>query len=417
MSRWCICAAPDGLARLRAHVLAADSEAEVLEVSDSWELRELLRGHARGASVVVGTGARGPSPVNVAAAIAADGSAGEVALVVADVSGSLRSRAKRAGVTRVMAESELAVRSPMTVQKEPRGLFGHDGGRAAEGGPCAGSGPARREGVPVVCLVSGRGGVGKTAVCAVAGHVAASWGLRVALLDLDLAFGNLYAACGAQAPADVTPAVRDGSLDVTAFGSCGAEVAERVGVWGPCALPEHAELVQPHAASLIASLTHEHDLVLVDTSSNWGDAVAAAAQQADRLLVVSDDRPGAVSSLARCGQLAARLGVARTRIVRVVNGCDPRGRDEGLVALSAQGLEGAREVRVLDGGEEAVELMASGHVAELALSDNPIATSVGEGLAQVLRELGRLPEGAGARKPGRGRRKARHLLRRKREVA
>ncbi len=46
-------------------------------------------------------------------------------------------------------------------------------------------------------LVSGRGGVGKSTLSALGG-AAAGWGLDVALLDLDLAFGNLASLLGAQ---------------------------------------------------------------------------------------------------------------------------------------------------------------------------------------------------------------------------
>lgn len=161
--------------------------------------------------------------------------------------------------------------------------------------------------------------------------------------------------------------------------------------------PEYAEAVQPIVGDVIARLTHSHDLVIVDTSSNWGDAVACAAQMADRLVIVSDERPGAIPALARCGSLAVRLGVARTRIVRLMNGCDPRKRDESFVARAAVGLECARELRVLDGGLDLVELASAGECGRLSQSDNPAALGATCGLAGLLKELGTLPECEAAR--------------------
>ena len=125
--------------------------------------------------------------------------------------------------------------------------------------------------------------------------------------------------------------------------------------------------------------------------------MAGAAQQADRLVIVSDERPGAIPALSRCGSLAVRLGVARTRIVRLMNACDPRRRDESFVARAAVGLECAREVRVLDGGLDLVELLGAGGMAELVASENPAALGAAHGLAALLKELGHLPDAEGAR--------------------
>lgn len=414
MGTWYVCAGAEHLGELERYVRVVDVGARVLAGSDPSALRVALGAETVGAaSVVVGEGTGGPSPINVAAAVAADGRAARVELVVRHASGSLRSRAKRAGIARVVTSAELEGLGGGSVPASvPR--------RVPEPAPrrTAVAGAPRREGVPVLCAVSGRGGVGKTSLCALMGCLAGSWGMRVAALDLDLAFGNLYALCGLGRPADLTAAVSPGGLDAEALAACAGHVFEGLEVWGPCGRPEYAERVQPMTEQLIAGLTQKHDLVIVDTTTNWGDAVACAAQMADRLLIVSDDRPGAVSSLVRCGALAVRLGVARTRIVRLMNGCDVRHRDDSFIARAAVGLECARELRVLDGGDEAVELLGQGHAGELASTDNPLATSLAGGLAQLLRELGCLPDAVEARKAlERVDRRGRGLLGRLREAS
>lgn len=371
------------------------SAGRVAVEADPWRLRERMRADLMGATVLVGeagglSDAPGfPSAMNVAAAVASDGFASEVALVCDHATDELSARASRAGVSRVLTLDE-AVRMASGLSSYRHGV-------------------GRREGVPVVVFVSGRGGVGKTTVAALWGATASSWGMRVALLDLDLAFGNLAALLGAEEPQDLA-SLADDELTVKAVELCGARLSERLGVWGPCRRPERAELVQPHVSDIIAALTQGHDLVLVDTSAAWSDAVAEAAQLADRLVIVSDERPGAIPALARCGELAVRLGVARTRIVRLMNGCDPRRRDESFVARAAVGLECAREVRVMDGGIEAVELLSCGRAAELAGLEGPLSTSLGSGLAQVLRELGQLPECEATRRALEGRRATRGAL-------
>ena len=121
-------------------------------------------------------------------------------------------------------------------------------------------------------------------------------------------------------------------------------------------------------------------------------------------------------SLAAAG-LAVRLGIARTRIVRLMNGCDPKMRDESFVARAAVGLECAREVRVPDGGLEVVELLATGGSSELATLDGAMPRAVAHGLAAVLKELGRLPEGDAPARALAGGKRQRRLFGRVREAS
>ncbi len=512
MATWVVSCAYELAAPLERYVRACDAQAGVTHVRDGREMRARLRTDLAGAYALVGDGAGGESgldAVNIAAAVAADGRAAEVVLVTRSGSGSLRSRAKRAGVDRVLDLSELGglfdgcghepafgtgpggarAQGPSAAERDGRwgdaeAAYGEapgagcgqrgrgdmgcgQGGRSAVGraqgerpdsgcGQCGhggagcaqdGRGDARlagseaqderassatscatglmapqqpkatrREGVPVLAFVSGRGGVGKSTLVALAAHMAAAWGMDVACLDLDLAFGNLFSLCGAQRHVDLAQAA-DGAASDEALEGLGIAAAEHVHVWGPCKSPEYAEAVQPLAADLVARLTHSHDLVLVDTSASWGDATACAAQLADRLVIVSDERPGAIPALARCGGLAVRLGIARTRIVRLMNGCDPRMRDSSFVARAAVGLECAREIRVPDGGIEVVELMNTGKAADLMALDNPMPAAVAHGLAQLLKELGALPECEAAAKALEGKQRSRKLFARMREAS
>ena len=347
--------------------------------------------------VVVGPLAGGVSDVNLAAALARDGNARCVVLAGRGVTGSLRSRAARAGVDYVVDLDDMA---------------------GAGGAAPLADVPAR---APVVVFCSGRGGVGKTSVVAVAAACAASWGMRVCALDLDLSCGNLYGCFGLGACADLVRiacpqdgAAGGGTLgagalgaDVTGAGASGAAAPgprERAGevpelalrVLGPCELPETAELVAPHVGNLISGLAREFDLVLVDTSTAFTDAVAQAVQLADRLVLVCDDRPGATSSLARTSGLAVRLGVARTRMVRLENRASPRARREEARRAAGEGLEAAARQRVLDGGAEVRDLLGAGRAAELVGSGSPFAESVAALVARLLSELGRLPEHEGA---------------------
>lgn len=540
---WLVCAGEAVREAAARIVEALEPGAAVLKVADAAMARNLARSMEPAVSVCVGEGC-GMEPVNMAAALVSDGAVRRTVLVAPGASGSLRSRAARAGVTEVVdpregagaygdpapsAEGGLceergrsapapspevdrgvggdvgasagedgrggrgatpggyaaapggadkgghalapgvgggAGRGP-SMGRDAGGASGSMGGHgvgangtgagsamgpgggsrpggpasatgAADGGGCAstpgaaaspqpdkGGAPAATDGnetegrspaapgpnplaeraaaltlaegaAPVITLVSGRGGTGRSSIATMTALSAARWGMKVALVDLDLSFGNLFGFFGLAGPADLVP-VAEGDV-AGRLATAGVSVAEGVDLFGPCGSPEYAEVVAPKVTDIIDGLRQSHDLVVVDTSAAWGDAVAQAVQAADRVAIVGDERAGAIGSLARAAALAVRLGVARTRIVRVMNRCDARRRDEEFMTRATMGLEAARTFRVLEGTLDVAELMSAGHAPELVDLDNPFATSCAALVAKLLSDLGRLPEHEGARR-------------------
>lgn len=401
--------------------------------SSAQELRRWFYDEEPGVTpAIVGLSERGVSDMNLAAALVADGRASRVALVVRGASGSLRSRAGRAGISWVVDLDDKPVASParprdgsdkMSARRKERsrageasgecpdadGAFaGRDAGPADEG-PRRPAGDARpaEDAAPVLCFVSGRGGVGKSTLVACCAERAASWGMEVAVVDLDLSCGNLFAYFGAPQGADLAQ-LAEGRLSAERMGRVGVRIGERVMLWGPCRHPEEAETFAPHVKTLITYLRGRADLVLVDSSTTFTEAVARAIQVADRLMLVGSQEPGALASLARSAALAARLGVARTRMVRVENAADLRTSPRPLLGRVEMGLEGARLFRVADGGDDVYDLLCAGEAAALANDSCAFSDSVGSMLAQLLADLGRLPDADEARRslearPGRRR--------------
>lgn len=375
---------------------AAGYSGDVAFLESPEKLRSSVALDGRGmANVVVGPVSEGVSDINLAAAIASDRQANQVVLVRRGASGSLRSRAHRAGVSDVLDPQEL------TLVREGAGETNRaDGGPTDASAPSAELVPAtpvsiashpervRSQGAPVLVLCSGRGGSGTSAITVAAAAIAASWGMRVGLVDLDLACGNAYSYLGLPTGFD---------LSTLSVGEEGAELprgvlsGELIRVWGPCDAPETAELAMPHAGALVSAAASACDLVLVDTSTTFTDAVAQAAQVCDRLALVSDDRPGALAALSRMAGLAVRLGVARTRIVRISNREDPRSRAEPVQGRANVGLETARAFRVFE-SEELDDVLASGEASSLPAHESAFVESVAYFLASVLSEMGRLPK-------------------------
>lgn len=244
---------------------------------------------------------------------------------------------------------------------------------------------------PVICAVSGSGGCGKSTIVATMAHAASLLGLRAAVLDLDLMFGNLYDLLGADAPHDMATLIEPsvaGALAEPDVVAASMRVAPGVTLWGPVAAPERAELMVRPVELLLDILRRESDVVLIDTSVFWGDAVAAAVAACDRCLVVGDAAVSSATSAARVIELASRVGVPRTRMSAVFNRFGARGADEDVAMRFEIACALSSKIRIADGGQDLAALMAFGRADEAVGQTSAFATSVREATREMLVELG-----------------------------
>lgn len=245
-------------------------------------------------------------------------------------------------------------------------------------------------GAPLITLISGRGGCGKTTVAAALALRSAEVGLRCALLDLDLMFGNLYAILGIEEPSDafvLERSARLGALGEEDIVRASMRVAPGLTLWGPVRAPEHAELMAPAVEQLIEVMRGEADLIVADTSLYWSDSVAAAVASCDRCLVVGDAGVGSISSAERAIDFAGRLGVSRTKMASVFNRLSSHGGEDAATRFeftTALGCKG----RIADGGEELIGLASIGHFSDAFTHAGPFRSSACAFTDQLLRELG-----------------------------
>jgi len=141
--------------------------------------------------------------------------------------------------------------------------------------------------VPFVLVTGGKGGVGKTTVCANLGVQLATSGLRVLMVDLDLGLANLDLALGLETGATLEDALEQGIdlTDCVREGPAGVHVLpagsgnERM---GRLDAGRRAKLVEA-----LAGLSLEYDLVVGDSAAGIGPDVLAFAAIADRVLLVT----------------------------------------------------------------------------------------------------------------------------------
>lgn len=243
---------------------------------------------------------------------------------------------------------------------------------------------------PVIAAISGRGGVGKTTLLAAMACCAARMGLRAAVLDLDLMFGNLYDVLGIDEPHDLGLIARrggEGPSDEDIEASA-MRVGPGLTLWGPALEPEQAECLGVPCERLIEVLRGLADVIFVDTSVFWGDAVAAAVAVCDRCLVVGGAGTSSCASAARAASLAARLGVPRTRMTSVVNCYGAEGCGEEFALRFEMAVSLRSKARIADGGSEVSGMLSFGYAGELAAGKGAFARSIREFTGEMLRELG-----------------------------
>jgi pilus assembly protein CpaE len=231
----------------------------------------------------------------------------------------------------------------------------------------------------VVGFFSGRGGVGKSTVSLIAALVAHKRGLRVALVDLDLQFGDLGYLAGRDASNAIQrlplaklcaqeepPALSNGMLAL---------------VLAPD-LPEQGDQFAAAVPGLIERLASERDLVILNTGSFWMDIHAGAMRHCDHLVFLMDQRATSIEACKQVVDLCLRMQMPRVRFHYLLNGC---GRHAALMPQDVSfALGGAEVYGLADGGSLVDELLALGCPFELLNSGNALVLSLEGFLETVL---------------------------------
>ena len=165
----------------------------------------------------------------------------------------------------------------------------------------------------VMAVLSGKGGTGKTTVCAGLGAALAELGLRVLCIDLDVGLRNLDIALGmAQVPAlafteagRLADAARHPLYPTLGFFTAPVGQAD----------PEAAR-------RLVENIRQEVDVCLLDAPAGVGEGFRLAAGLASRQLLVAGPDPAALRDGARTGEILELMGKPDVRLV--VNRVNPR---------------------------------------------------------------------------------------------
>jgi len=204
----------------------------------------------------------------------------DVVLVAPELSPDFLMRAMRAGVREVLpaASSGDAVLAALRRLRRKRGAAG----------AVAAPEPVRNG--ELLALVSCKGGSGATFVAANLAHLLAAGGRRrVALIDMNLQFGDAALFLGTQTPpshvADVARNIA--RLDADLLQSAMAEAGPGLWVLAAPEDPAHAADVSPAQVQAILRQARESfDFVVVDVGRSLSAATLAVLDQADKIFAV-----------------------------------------------------------------------------------------------------------------------------------
>jgi pilus assembly protein CpaE len=147
--------------------------------------------------------------------------------------------------------------------------------------------PKRRE--KVICVLGLKGGSGKTLTSANLGVALAQEGVRVALLDLDLQFGDLALAMGLRPERTIYDLVRSGgSLDAEKLDDFMVEHSSGARVLLAPVRPDQAAVITvPFLAEVERLLTESYEFVVIDTPPSFGPEVIGAIDSSTDVVMVT----------------------------------------------------------------------------------------------------------------------------------
>jgi pilus assembly protein CpaE len=183
--------------------------------------------------------------------------------------------------------------------------------------------PRRTSGrADLLVVFSGKGGVGKSMIATNLAIALAAEGGRVAVVDLDLQFGDVAVMLHTESHPTAIDALAPQGEQVE------GEFIEEVMAVGPegvrallaPASPEFADLVNTASLrSILRELAKGYDHVVVDTPAHLEERNLEAIEMADQIIVVSSFNLASIKDTKVTLKLLQSLGIAKDRLCVVLN--------------------------------------------------------------------------------------------------
>ena len=165
----------------------------------------------------------------------------------------------------------------------------------------------------VAAFVSGKGGTGKTTLCAAVAGALAKAGQRVLCIDLDVGLRNLDIPLGMRDEASVSFSdVMEGRSTLSQSPAHPLLPGLQL-LTAPVAIgPE--DIDEDHFYALLAQAKEAFDWVLLDAPAGIGAGFRLAVRRASRTIVVTQADPACLRDAERAGTLARKYGPQWVRV-------------------------------------------------------------------------------------------------------
>lgn len=233
------------------------------------------------------------------------------------------------------------------------------------------------ETAPLITVISASGGVGKSVISLIMGHITARAGLRTALVEGDLQFGDMgfWLGIGTNTP---SLALAQDCEPIPIF--------NRLDLFKAPALPEIAEDIADGVAELVGTIRGSYDLIIADTGQFWSGLTGSLLCSSSLIILVMDQREASVYGAIKACELCGRLGIPSARIACVAN--RRSGKSRGDIARIQKAL-GVGEIFCLQDGRASVEsLVGMGRVDEFVEASMPPTEDIEQLLCSTLPKIG-----------------------------
>lgn len=309
-------------------------------------------------------------PINMAAALKMTRPDLPVFLIQADRTGSIVSRVQAAGIDDVVGVEGFVGH----LKAFAEGLDGKDEVSASNPEPKSSKGSGF-----LLTVMSGGGGVGKSTISVLAARLAEKRGMRTALVDGDLQFGDLSDIAGPCQRVPIESLVQGAPLSEEASN------ASLLLVEAPHTL-EQSEALASSTVAVAENLCNTFDLVVVNTGGNWSEQHALLLEHSAATLLLVDQRASSVRACRHALDLCLRCGIATGSFLFAVNRCSRHALFSSIDVSSA--LSGAHVVELAEGGSQVEELLGSGMAGQLIADGNPLCIGIDRILDELLPTYG-----------------------------
>ncbi|MGE5553697.1 MAG: AAA family ATPase [Betaproteobacteria bacterium] len=173
----------------------------------------------------------------------------------------------------------------------------------------------------VIAVFSPKGGVGKTTLAAnLAVAMAKEVKAQVALVDLDLQFGNVGVLMDIAPPRTIADLVREKTIDADIVSSYLVDHQSGVKILPAPFRPEQADMVTgAHVSQILSALRRMVNYIIVDTPQAFTETTLAVLDQADPILLLATLELPAVKNVKLSLDVMASLKYPPEKIRLVLN--------------------------------------------------------------------------------------------------